>query len=626
MAEEKKDKDKEKLAPDIVSQVAERVDASDNVLVTLSKDPSVDELSAALGLTFILDKLGKHATAIFSGAVPNAIEFLEPEKTFETNTNSLQDFIIALNKDKADHLRYKIDGDFVKVFITPYKTTINESDLEFSHGDYNVDLVIALNVESSADLDNALTEYGRIMHDASSVNIHAGEPGGFADLEWGDTKASSVSEMICNLVDHLSIPKDKPIYDKSVATALLAGIVSATNRFSNEHTSAETMAIAGRLMAAGADQQLISSSIPVDILTGDVVDANAEAGTPDATSASAEVPTPEDPSTLNIQHGAVDFQPETTAPTTAPAPAEAPTPEVPVDAANAPLPPEAESQLNEIVAQPAPGDAAGPLMSELQNAVLNEGKKNLVPPSESGIVDEPPKDYASMMSAELAGISPDAPPAPETPAPVMSAPSVPAPETPTPEASAPEAPVPDVSAPVETPAPDVAASVAPDVPQNPMAPPVPEMPAAPEFAATEAPVPEAAPTPESMLATAELADNPLPMPDANTVLPPPPVPFEAGETAPATAYDTPVSSVPPTNSSSYVIEPQGVQAYPAAEAPAPAAPVMPPVDASLATPAITPAGDAAAAAADANSTYLGTNPAMPDQLYPDPNAYHIPGT
>ena len=131
----------------IIAQVAERIRNSDNVLVALSKNPSVDELSAAIGLTFVLDKLGKHATAIFSGAVPNAIEFLEPEKTFESNTNSLQDFIIALDKEKADHLRYKIDGDYVKVFITPYRTTIDENDLEFSHGDYNIDLIIAINVD-----------------------------------------------------------------------------------------------------------------------------------------------------------------------------------------------------------------------------------------------------------------------------------------------------------------------------------------------------------------------------------------------------------------------------------------------------------------------------------------------
>ena len=54
-----------------------------NILVTVSSSPSVDELSAALGLTIFLNKLGKHATAVFSGDIPPAITFLNPDKTFE---------------------------------------------------------------------------------------------------------------------------------------------------------------------------------------------------------------------------------------------------------------------------------------------------------------------------------------------------------------------------------------------------------------------------------------------------------------------------------------------------------------------------------------------------------------
>jgi len=244
--------------------------------------------------------------------VPNAIEFLEPEKTFETNTNSLQDFIIALDKEKADHLRYKIDGDYVKVYITPYKTTIEESDMEFSHGDYNVDLVVALNVANAGDLDSALTEYGRIMHDASSINIQADVAGNFADLEWGDPNASSVSEMVYRLSDKLREEGEKSLIDKPIATALLAGIVAATNRFSNEHTQPETMAAASKLMMAGADQQLISSSIPVDILTSDVVDANEDAKEPEPESEpeSEPEPKPEKAQEQKIEHNKPEKKPE----------------------------------------------------------------------------------------------------------------------------------------------------------------------------------------------------------------------------------------------------------------------------------------------------------------------------
>src|SRR5689334_22674592 len=105
-------------------QMAQRVKEANNVLVTVSNNPSVDQLASAIGLTLLLNKLGKHATAVFSGQVPSTIEFLEPEKTLEKNTDSLRDFIIALDKSKADKLRYKVEDKLVKIFITPYRTSI----------------------------------------------------------------------------------------------------------------------------------------------------------------------------------------------------------------------------------------------------------------------------------------------------------------------------------------------------------------------------------------------------------------------------------------------------------------------------------------------------------------------
>lgn len=241
----------------VPKKIAEKIKSSNNILVALSRDPNVDEISAAIGLTMILNKLGKHVTAIYSGETPNTLEFLKPEQTFEKNTNLLQDFIIALHKDKADHLRYKIEGDYVKVYITPYKTTISQTDFEFSQGDFNVDLVISIDVENAESLDGALSEYGRIMHDATAVNITTNQAGRFAELEWSDPSESSVCEMIVILSGYL----DQTEFDQPTATALLTGIVSATDRFSNARTTSETMQVSSRLMQAGADQQLISSNI-----------------------------------------------------------------------------------------------------------------------------------------------------------------------------------------------------------------------------------------------------------------------------------------------------------------------------------------------------------------------------
>lgn len=241
-------------------QIVDKLKDVESILVTVNTNPTVDELSAALGLTLLLNKMNKHATAVFSGDIPPAITFLDPQKTFENTTNSLRDFIIALDKEKADHLRYKVDGDMVKIFITPYRTTISDSDLEFSQGDYNVEMVIAIGVRDVDDIDRALADHGKIMHDAVIASLSMGsESSDLGSINWHDDEASSYSEMLVAVAESLKTGKN--LIDEQIATALLTGIVAATDRFSNQQTTSKVMTTAAQLMAAGANQQLIASQL-----------------------------------------------------------------------------------------------------------------------------------------------------------------------------------------------------------------------------------------------------------------------------------------------------------------------------------------------------------------------------
>jgi len=240
-------------------QVADRIKQATNILVTVNTNPSVDQLAACIGLTLLLNKLDKHATAVFSGQVPSTIEFLQPEKTIETNTDSLRDFIISLDKAKADKLRYKVEDQFVRIFITPYRTSLTEKDLEFSQGDFNVEVVITLGVTDQKQLDAAITAHGRILHDATvvSVNAGAGQAPKLGQINWQDPSASSLSEMLVSISESFG----SNLLDSQMATAFLTGIVSETERFSNSKTSPKVMTMSAQLMAAGANQQLIASKL-----------------------------------------------------------------------------------------------------------------------------------------------------------------------------------------------------------------------------------------------------------------------------------------------------------------------------------------------------------------------------
>jgi hypothetical protein len=250
------------MDPNAKQLIAEKLRSSSSVLVTVSNNPSVDQLASALGLSLMLNALGKHSTSVFSGEIPDTMQFLNASKRFDSTVDGLRDFIISLSKDKADKLRYKVEDEVVKIFITPYKGKISQDDLDFSQGDFNVDVVVALGVAKREELDNAITAHGRILHDAAIVTITAGESGesDLGTVNWHDPTASSIAEMLVSISEALQ----GNLLDAQMATAFLTGIVAATDRFSNAKTTPKVMTMSAQLMAAGANQQLIASNLNLE--------------------------------------------------------------------------------------------------------------------------------------------------------------------------------------------------------------------------------------------------------------------------------------------------------------------------------------------------------------------------
>lgn len=494
---------------DIIPEVVNKINEAQNILVALSSDPSVDEMSAAIGLSLFLDRLGKRATAIYSGATPNALEFLKPEETFESTADALQDFVIALNKEKADHLRYKLDGDFVKIYITPYRNRISEDDLNFSYGDFNVDLVLALDVANGIDLDSALREHGRIMHDAVIVNITTGNPGKFGEIEWSDKTASSISEMIAKLLYNF---ESKAKLEKEEATAFLTGIVASTNRFSNAKTTPDTMKISSRLMESGANQQLIAKNITPDTENKvfsmlstpssepekDATKLNIKHGNEEGTNEDAEIGTriSEKESTLLEDLKAAEASLSQAGAETTPEKITDPLKIDSTEGANI-------SSIDQTPAEPVIANAvtSEPVLTsspEVANFVSDKPEK-VLQPSENLLSGEPEgtSKYGQMLEEALANASSE-------PAPIP-------------------APVPD---PISTPVPE--ATTSPDVAPanfNPAAMNTPAVPANPEING----VPEI---------------NYMPMPGDEVLPPPPTPPIMASTEAPASIPEPAVEPIP----------------------------------------------------------------------------------
>lgn len=358
--------------------IIERLNQANNILVTVSNNPTVDQLSACVGFTLLLNKLDKHATAVFSGAVPPALEFLQPEKTIEKNTDSLRDFIIALDKSKADKLKYKVEDKVVKIFITPYRTSISETDLDFSQGDFNVDVVVALGVHERKDLDEAITAHGRILHDATVICVNLDSAGNLGSINLTNPDSSSLSEILVGLGTELKAD----IFDEQIANAFLTGIVAETDRFSNEKTSSATMGISAKLMAAGANQQLVVNKLETALqATPEPSQAQSEAPTSDKEEpAPAPEATASSDGSLQIDHYQNEDTPSSDVPTDKPSEPNVPAPEPPNPAEQA----SSASESPQPVELPEPENSSPSSESDQPQAGLSGGPHVLTEPPSMG--------------------------------------------------------------------------------------------------------------------------------------------------------------------------------------------------------------------------------------------------
>jgi hypothetical protein len=572
--------DRYKQKMDAKQALADKLKEANNILVTVSNNPSVDQLASCIGLTLALNKMNKHATAVFSGAVPSTIEFLQPEKTIEKNTDSLRDFIISLDKSKADKLRYKVEDKVVKIFITPYKTSISDKDLEFSQGDFNVDAVVALGVHSQNELDQAITAHGRILHDATVATVNVKPGGDLGAINWLEPKASSLSELVAELViDGLG----KDLLDEQMSTALLTGIVAETNRFSNDKTIPATMTLSAELMAAGANQQLVATKLePPKPVAPPPPPPRAEVESPKAAPAAvpmpAQPPKPDD-GTLEIEHNTdisaledkeapkepeltqihIDDQGSFSNLRDQPKPAEAPKgntdPTKHMEGQHMIMqPPSMGGQLtsNVVPEEDEEKPAGDPLNSPIPGGgLLQRSNPFSTPSSATAVPPLPPIDSVGPQGAGANPYpSPFDPVAPAAPAPVPAAPVIGQPVVVTPTAPAPQPLPPPAPEPAPTP---VVMSAAPAFAPTPTAPVIAQpqqppavMPMAPPPAPTTLPMP-AAPAGQTLSEIEQNVHSPHLTPPTPTTLPPAAQPAPTIP-APAPAPDLPQIPPPPASS------------------------------------------------------------------------------
>ncbi len=212
-----------------------------------------------VALTHALRKIDKKVTALVTDRVPGGAQFIA-KGIVDTSLAGSRDFIVELSLAKAevDKVKYTVEDGKLNVHVTPFSGGFTPADVSFSQGDYHFDLIIALGVPRRANLDRIFEQNPNLLSSTPMLNLdyhRINEQHGAINLL--ETNASTISEMVLALTESVQ----GGLLDKDMATALLAGIMAATDRFTAPSTTAKSMTVAAQMLAAGADQQKVTKEI-----------------------------------------------------------------------------------------------------------------------------------------------------------------------------------------------------------------------------------------------------------------------------------------------------------------------------------------------------------------------------
>lgn len=178
--------------------IAELISAADHLLLVAHVAPDGDTVGSTLGLGWALRKIGKRCTLACPDSTPATFAFLPGSQ--ELKPSHLTNETLVITIDGSDPSRF---SPMFEEAIARHLTVVN------------------------------------IDHHATNTF--------FGQVNWVDTGAAAVAEMVLRLLAELEIP-----VDERIATCILTGLVTDTRGFRTTSTSARVLKVAAALMEAGA--------------------------------------------------------------------------------------------------------------------------------------------------------------------------------------------------------------------------------------------------------------------------------------------------------------------------------------------------------------------------------------
>lgn len=234
-----------------------------SVLIALPAHTNIDNLAAGLALYLSLEQQGKEVTIVCDDTIKVGQSHLYAIDRVKQNLPSTLSGDLVLKLEGVDLIQEgnrltpkaleKLDwyGEGVNTLNLVFHVLPGQSFQPtkivptYQGGSYN--LIFTLGAPNLNDLGSVYLQNSQVFSGSRLVNIDNKQGNtNYGQTNILDTTASSVSEMMVNVMTNLGLS-----IDADIATNLLAGVFEATANLSNEKAGADTFAAVSACLRAG---------------------------------------------------------------------------------------------------------------------------------------------------------------------------------------------------------------------------------------------------------------------------------------------------------------------------------------------------------------------------------------
>jgi nanoRNase/pAp phosphatase (c-di-AMP/oligoRNAs hydrolase) len=238
-------------------QVASVLDRSSAVLLLVPEKPSADAFSSMMALSLALQKQnGKEIHAVSPSHVPSELQFLPGSSQVKMHPQMRPSIIVDMAGigSVAEVRKEELRGGMRIHLLLPEGAEVTAELVETHVRQLPYDCIVVLGASDLMEIGHLFSDHADFFYNTPVINIDNRPTNEhFGTINIVDITASSIAEITHELIEAI-----RPgVIDEDIATALYAGIVSATESFQKPSTTPHAFQISAELMGHHARTDIV---------------------------------------------------------------------------------------------------------------------------------------------------------------------------------------------------------------------------------------------------------------------------------------------------------------------------------------------------------------------------------